>query len=84
MTKSGQDSRDWRERVGAWIGARWRWLVLGVLFLFVLNNLVGVIAGAAGLILFAHQLAGRVLGARRVLERVQRVVGDSDDRGEET
>jgi hypothetical protein len=51
--------------------------------LFAFNNLVGVVVGAVGLIAFANQVAGRLLGARRVMEQVQQIVSDSDDRGEE-
>lgn len=83
MTTSGQDSRDWGEKLGGWIGARWRWLVLGVVLLFALNNLVGVVVGALGLIFFANRIAGRLLAAQRVVERVHQVVGDSDNGGEE-
>lgn len=71
------------EKVGAWLGARWQWLVLVFVLLFALNNLVGIIVGAVGLILFANRIAGRLLAAQRVVRQVQQVVGDSDDQGEE-
>ena len=83
MTISGQDSRDWGEKLGAWIAARWQWLIVAVLLLFALNNLVGVVVGAVGLIAFANGIAGRLLGARRVVQQVQQIVSDPDDPGEE-
>ncbi len=83
MTISGEDSGGWEEKLGAWIGARWQWLVVAVLLLFALNNLVGVAVGAVGLIVFANRIAGRILGARRALQQVQQIVSDPDDRGEE-
>ncbi len=83
MTISGQDARDWRGKLGDRIGARWRWLMVAVLLLFAFNNLVGLVVGSLGLIAFANRIAGRLLGARRVVQQVQRVVSDSDDRGEE-
>ncbi len=84
MTISGQDSRDWGEKLGAWIGARWRWLVAGVLLLFALNNVVGMVVGFLGLIAFANRIAGRLLGAQRALQQAQRIVSDLDDSGEES
>jgi hypothetical protein len=83
MTDLCQNPRDWEGRVADWIEARWQWLILAVLLLFAFNNLVGVVVGAVGLIAFANQVAGRLLGARRVMEQVQQIVSDSDDRGEE-
>jgi len=82
MTASDQESRDWGERVGAWLGARWQWLLAGVLLLFALNNLVGLVVGAVGLIAFAHQITGRLLGARRVVQQIQEIVIDPEDSGE--
>jgi len=73
------DSRDWGVRLGAWLGARWQWLVVGVLLLFALNNLVGVVVGALGLLAFVNGIAGRLLGARRVVQQVQKMVGDPED-----
>jgi len=58
-------------------------LIVAVLLLFAFNNLVGVVVGSLGLIAFANRIAGRLLGARRVVHQVQQVVSDSDDRGEE-
>ena len=86
MTISGQDSTDWGEKLGAWIGARWQWLIVAVLLLFAFNNFVGVVVGSLGLIAFANRIAGRLLGARRVVQQVQQIVSDPDDpvdRGEE-
>ena len=72
------ESRGWEERLGAWLGARWQWLVMGVLLLFALNNVVGILVGAVGMLLFAHRIAGRLLGAGRVVAQIQEIVGDSD------
>jgi hypothetical protein len=83
MTVSDQDSRDWEGRLGAWMGARWQWLIVAVLLLFALNSLVGVAAGAVGLLLFANRIVGRLLGARKVVQQVQQMVSDSDDPGKE-
>ena len=83
MTEPNQDSPDWGEKVGAWLGARWQWLVVGVLLLFALNNLVGVIVGAVGLILFANRIAGRLLSAGRMAQQVHRIIGDPDDHGDD-
>ena len=83
MTVSGQNSRDREGKLGGWIGARWQWLIVAVLLLFALNNLVGVVVGAVGLIAFANGIAGRLLGARRVVQQVQQIVSDPDDRGDE-
>lgn len=72
------ESRGWEERLGAWLGARWQWLVMGVVLLFALNNVVGILVGAVGMLLFAHRIAGRLLGAGRVVAQIQEIVGDSD------
>ena len=82
MTESGQDTRDWMGKLGDWIGARWRGLILAVLLLFALNNLAGLIVGALEMIAFANRIAGRALSARRVVQQVQQIVSDRDDRGE--
>jgi hypothetical protein len=82
MTASDHEPRDWGEKLGAWLGARWRWLVAGVVLLFALNNLIGIIVGAVGLLLFANRIAGELLAAQRVVQQVQRVVGDYDDHGD--
>ena len=83
MTASDQNSPDIGERLGAWLGARWQWLVVAVVLLFALNNLVGIVAGAVGLIAFAHRISGRLLGAQKVVEQVQQMVSDPDDSGDE-
>jgi hypothetical protein len=57
-------------------------LILAVLLLFALNNLAGLIVGALGMIAFANRIAGRALSARRVVQQVQQIVSDRDDRGE--
>jgi hypothetical protein len=54
-------------------------LVIGVVFLFVLNNLVGTLVGSLGLIAFANRIVGRVLSAQRVVKQVQHIVSDPDD-----
>lgn len=78
-TTSGPDARDWKGKLGDRIAARWRWLVIGVVFLFVLNNLVGTLVGSLGLIAFANRIVGRVLSAQRVVKQVQHIVSDPDD-----
>ena len=83
MTISGQDSPDWGERLGAWLGARWQWVLAGVLLLFALNNIVGLVVGAVGLLAFANGIVGRLLGARRVLVQVQEIVSGPEDSGED-
>jgi hypothetical protein len=77
------DSRDGEGKLGAWLGARWQWLVVGVLLLFALNKLVGLIVASLGLITFANGIAGRLLGARRVVQQVQELVRDPDDPAED-
>ena len=83
MTTSDQGLRDWGEKLGAWMGARWQWLIVAVLLLFALNNFVGVVVGVLGLITFANGIAGRLLGARRVVQQVQQIVSDPDEPGDE-
>jgi hypothetical protein len=58
-------------------------LIVAVVLLFVLNNLVGFLVGSLGLIAFANRIAGRVLGAQRVVQQVRQIVSDPDDRGDE-
>jgi len=58
-------------------------LVVAVLLLFAFNNFVGLVVGSLGLLAFANRIAGRVLSARRLLQQVQQIVSDPDDRGEE-
>ena len=79
MTISRQDARDWKGKLGDWIGARWRWLLLAVLLLFAFNNLVGSVVGIMGLIAVVNRVVGRVLRARRVVQQVQQIVTNPDD-----
>ena len=83
MTISGQDTRDWKGKLGDWIEARWRWLIAAFLLLFVINNLAGLLVGSLGLIAFANRIVGRLLSARRVVQQVKQIVSDRDDRGED-
>ena len=83
MTISGEESRDWKEILMDWVGARWRWLIVAVVLLFALNNLVGSIVGIMGLIAFVNRVVGRVLRARRVVQQVQQIVTNPDDLREE-
>ena len=66
-----------------WVAARWRWLIVAVVLLFAFNNLVGFVVGSLGLMAFANRIAGRVLSARRLVQQVQQIVSDPDDRSEE-
>ncbi len=66
-----------------WVAARWRWLIVAVVLLFAFNNLVGFVVGSLGLMAFANRIAGRVLSARRVVQQVQQIASDPDDRGED-
>ena len=77
MTTSDDEPRDWKESVADWVWARWGWLVVGVLLVFALNNLVGVVVGTVGFIAFANRVAGRLLKARRVVQQVRETVADS-------
>ena len=83
MTISGDESRDWKESLAGWVEAKWRWLIVAVLVLFALNNFVGSVVGVMGLLAFANRIAGRVLSARRVVQQVQQIMSDPDDRGED-
>ena len=80
MTISSEESRDWKAILADRVAARWRWLILAVLLLFAFNNLAGVVVGVMGLIAFANRVAGRVLKAQRVVQQVQEIVADPDDR----
>ena len=83
MTASDQDAREGKGGPGDWIWARWRWLVAAFVLLFVINNIVGLLVGSLGLIAFANRIAGRLLSAQKVVQQVQVIVSDHDDRGEE-
>ena len=79
---SGEKSRDWKATLADWVEARWRWLILAVLLLFAFNNFAGLAVGIMGLIAFANRVVGRVLKAQRVVQQVQKIVSDPDDRRE--
>ena len=83
MTISGEESREWKEILMDWVGARWRWLIVAVVLLFAFNNLVGSIVGIMGLIAFVNRVVDRVLRARRVVQQVQQIVTNPDDLREE-
>ncbi len=83
MTISDEESRDWKEILVDWVGARWRWLIVAVVLLFAFNNLVGLVVGFMGLIALANRVAGRVLRTRRVVQQVQQIVTNPDDLREE-
>ena len=83
MTIVGEESQDWKETLVNWVGARWRWLIVGVVLLFAFNKLVGLVVGITGLIAFANRVVGRVLRARRVVQQVQQIVTNPDDLREE-
>ena len=83
MTIPTEEPRDWMDIVADWVAARWRWLVVAVLLIFAFNNLAGLVVGITGLVAFANRIAGRVLGARRVVQQVQEIVAGPDDPGEE-
>ena len=83
MTISGEESRDWREILVDWVGARWRWLIVAVVLLFAFNRLVGLAVGVMGLIALANRVVGRVLRTRRVVQQLQQIVPDPDDFQEE-
>ena len=78
MTISGDESRDWKEILVDWVGARWRWLIVAVVLLFALNNLVGSVVGIIGLSALVNRVVGRVLRARRVVRQVQQIVTSPD------
>jgi len=79
---SGEGSRDWKATLADWVEARWRWLILAVVLLFAFNNFAGLAVGIMGLIAFANRVVGRVLKAQRVVQQVQKIVSDPDDRRE--
>ena len=58
MTISGQDIQDWKGKLGDWLAARWRGLIVAVLLLFVLNNLAGLLAGFSGIDCFRQSHRG--------------------------
>jgi hypothetical protein len=54
-------------------------LLVAAVLLFALNNLVGFVVGAMGLLAFVNGVIGRALRARRVVQQVQEMVTDPDD-----
>ena len=62
-----------------WVAARWRWLLVAAVVLFAVNNFVGFVVGAMGLLAFANGVLGRALRARRLVEQVQQMVAEPDD-----
>jgi len=81
MSPTADAPPDRKEAFADRVWAQWRWLVAAVILVFVLNNFLGVIAGAAGALAFAGRISGRLLKARRMVEEVQRLVADPDDSG---
>jgi hypothetical protein len=79
MTDADEDAPDWTDKLADGIAARWRWLVVAVLVVFVLNNVAGLVAGALALFAFANRVAGRVLSARKVAQQIQRFVDEPED-----
>ena len=62
-----------------WVVARWRWLLVAVVLLFVFNKFVGLVVGSMGLMAFVSGVVGRVLKARRVVQQIQQIVTNPDD-----
>jgi len=62
-----------------WVVARWRWLLVAVVLLFVFNKFVGLVVGGMGLMAFVSGVVGRVLKARRVVQQIQQIVTNPDD-----
>ncbi len=83
MTISDEESRDWKEILVDWVGARWRWLIVPVVLVFAFNRLAGLVVGVLGLIAVANRVVGRVLKARRVVQQLQQIVTNPDDFQEE-
>ncbi len=80
MTTPEKESRNWMDMTGDWVWSKWRWLVGGVVLLFALNNIAGLVVGALGAIAFLNGILGRVLKARRAVEQIQKIVANPDDR----
>ena len=83
MTISDEESRDWKEILVDWVGARWQWLIVPVVLVFAFNRLAGLVVGLLGLIAVANRVLGRVLKARRVVQQLQQIVTNPDDFQEE-
>ena len=80
MTVPSETPRDWREALEDRVWARWRWLIVLVVFVFVLNNLAGFLVGIVGVLALAHRIAGRVMNARRLAQQVRQIVADPSDK----
>ncbi len=83
MTISDEESRDWKEILVDWVGARWSWLIVAVVLLFAFNNLVGLVVGIMRLIALVNRVVGRVLRTRRVVQQIQLMFTRPDDHREE-
>ncbi len=83
MTISDEESRDWKEILVDWVGARWQWLIVPIVLVFAFNRLAGLVVGLLGLIAVANRVLGRVLKARRVVQQLQQIVTNPDDFQEE-
>ena len=83
MTISEEESRDWKETIVDWVGARWQWLIVPVVLVFAFNRLAGLVVGVLGLIAVANRVVGRVLKARRVVQQLQQIVTNPDEFQEE-
>ncbi len=79
MTVPSETPRDWREALEDRVWARWRWLIVLVVFVFVLNNLAGFLVGIVGVLALANRIAGRVMNARRLAQQVRQIVADPSD-----
>ncbi len=83
MTISDEESRDWKEILVDWVGARWQWLIVPIVLVFAFNRLAGLVVGLLGLIAVANRVVSRVLRARRVVQQLQQIVTNPDDLQEE-
>ena len=79
MTVPSETPRDRREALEDRIWARWRWLIVLVVFVFVLNNLAGFLVGIVGVLALANRIAGRLMNARRLAQQVRQIVADPSD-----
>ncbi len=79
MTVPSETPGDWMEALEDRVWARWRWLIVLVLFVFVLNNLAGFLVGIVGVLALANRIAGRVMNARRLAQQVRQIVADPSD-----
>ena len=79
MTMQNETPGSWREALEDRVWAQWRWLLGLVVLVFVLNNLVGLLVGGAGLIAFANRIVGRALKAQRLAQQVRQTLADPPD-----